>query len=378
MTKTIEHTSAVHVLHSHSTGIRIQNCDTRAISMTGRRKLYTGDETAIHGLIVLRLAALGGLLVTAIFIFFFERAKHDPALAGVNPFAEDPYDAVGSFGVQIGFVCAGLGLLRAFRTNVKTESLYNRYTYTLRSIAVSQLAIIVTMLGNLVAGILNLRLWIESSEGRLLIVFAATLLLVAALYCRYLIRLANRREVCSKNPLRQRQIVPAVILLVLLGAYPISWREGIAGAVVTASAGMIFLFLSVALLSRAMFPCPDVPEKDLLDDLNGICQGLTSRFRLVAGFWSSIKRLVGASGINATIELFNPRNHQWRFLALSGFLMGFLLAVAELFGGGATPGAGQILRVALVFIALESAGVFLGFALLRRFLGLIRFENAKY
>lgn len=346
--------------------------------MTERRRLYTGEETADHGLRVLRLAALGGLLPTVLFILFFERAKHDPALAAVNPFAEDPYDAIGSFGIQVGFVCAGLAMLRAFRTDLKNDSLCNRYTYTLRSIAVAQLAIIVTMLGDLLACALNLPLWIGSSEGRSLTLLAAGLLVLAAAYCWYLIRLANRREVCSKNPLGQTRIVPFVILLVLLGVYPAGWRGGIAGAFIAAGVGLLFLFLSVALLSKAMFPCPDVPERDLLDDLSGILRDCRPRSGPLSRLASSVERIAGGPGFRRTREMFNPRIHPWRLLGVMGVLVGFLLALAEVFGGGTAPGTGQIVLVAVVFIALESAGAILGFALLRRFLGLMRFENAKY
>ena len=346
--------------------------------MTERRRLYAGEETADRGLRILRLAALGGFLLTLLFILFFERAKHDPGLAAVNPFAGDPYDAVGSFGVQVGFVCAALALLRAFRTNLKNDSLYNRYTYTLRSIAASQLAIIVTMLGNLLACSLNPNLWIGSTEGRFLVIFAAGLFVIAAAYCRYLIRLANRREVCSKNPLRQKQILPVVMLLVLLGVYPAGWREGIAGAVITAVAGMTFLFLAVALLSKAMFPCPDVPERDFLDDLNGLFRDIKVRPGFLSRLASSSGGFAAAPAIKRMREILNPRSHAWRCIVIAGVFVGILLALVELIGIGGSPGMGQVVLVALVYVALESTGVIVGFALLRRFLGLIRFENARY
>jgi hypothetical protein len=203
--------------------------------MTERRKLYIGEELAGRGLLLLRRAAAGSLLLTVLFIILFDRAKHDFGLARVNRFAKDPYDAVGSF--------------------------------TLRAIAVSQLAIIVTMLADLVALVRYSSLWNRSPEGSLLIVFTVGLLVLASGFCSYLMRLSKRRDVCSKNPLRDPQIIPFLIALGLLGIYPGGWREEIAGAILTVAVGMMFLFVSVALLSKAMFPCPDVPEKDLLDDL---------------------------------------------------------------------------------------------------------------
>jgi hypothetical protein len=52
----------------------------------------------------------------AILLFpFFDICKHAPALALVNAFAEDPYDAVGSFGIQLAPFLSLLAVLRAFR-----------------------------------------------------------------------------------------------------------------------------------------------------------------------------------------------------------------------------------------------------------------------
>jgi hypothetical protein len=312
--------------------------------MTERRKLYTGDESAEKGLNTLQLSATGALILTAMFNLFFDRTKHIPGLVSVNPFAEDPFDAVGSFGIQLGAACAMLAALRAFRTNLKTESLYNRYTYTLRAAGASMLAIIVTMLADLGALVRYPSLWRGSTGGTLLLAFTTGLLLLASGFCAYLIGLANRRSVCSKNPLRKPQIVPFLILLFLLVIYPAGWREGTAGAIITAGAGLVFLFVSVALLSKAMFPCPDVPEKDLIDDLN-------------------LNRMPG---------LLNPRNHEWTLLALVAVILGILFACIEIVGEGVAAEIGRRLLVPLVFIFLESAGVFLGYALFRRFLGIIR------
>ena len=342
--------------------------------MTERRKLYTGDESAGRGLLLLRLVSISSLLFATLFILLFERAKHDPGLAGVNPFAEDPYDVVGSFGVQLAFACSILSAIRAFGTDLKTESLYNRYTYTLRAIGVSQLAIIVTMLADLVALVRHSALWNPSRGVDILIGFTGGLLLLSSGFCLYLIRLANRRSVCSKNPLRQVQVVPFLMLLGLLGIYPGGWRDGIAGAIATASAGMGFLFFPVALLSKAMFPCPDVPEKDLVDDLYGICQTLKPRSGFLARLTDLVERSAGTTGLGIIKGMFNPRKHEWTLLTLIAILAGVLVASIEIFSEGPSREVGQTLLVAIVYIVLESAGVFLGYALLKRFLGLIRSE----
>ncbi|HTY58881.1 MAG TPA: hypothetical protein VMF59_08680 [Bacteroidota bacterium] len=321
--------------------------------MPGRRKLYTGEESAQRGLFVLRVAAMCNLVVTPLFVLFFDRAKHDPAFTGVNPFAVDPYDAVGSFGVQLGIVCAIIAVIRATRTDLKTESLYNRYTYTLRAIGVTQIAIIVTMCANLAALIRVPSAWGGSSKGILLATLTGGLLSLASGSSLCLIVLAKRREVCSKNPLGRPQIIPFLVFLILLGIYPAGWREGVAGAMLTALAGMVFLFYSVTILSKAMFPCPDIPERDLVDDCTGILRGLFPR-------------------LGNLFAQFDPRNHQWTLLALVSILAGGTLGVAEITKAPASETTVGAFAVAAVFLLIESAGIFIGYALLRRFLGIVR------
>jgi hypothetical protein len=57
------------------------------------------------------------------FYLFFQTSKHNPALSSVNAFADDPYDAVGSFGVQFALFTALLSLVRAFRPYQSDEAL---------------------------------------------------------------------------------------------------------------------------------------------------------------------------------------------------------------------------------------------------------------
>ena len=60
-------------------------------------------------------------LLTIFFLAVFDNSKNIPLLAVVNPFAEDPYDAVGSFGIQLAFFAAFLSLIRAFRPYATKE-----------------------------------------------------------------------------------------------------------------------------------------------------------------------------------------------------------------------------------------------------------------
>src|SRR5512141_816551 len=84
-------------------------------------------------------------LLTIFFVTFFDNSKNIPLLAVVNPFAEDPYDAVGSFGIQLAFFAALLSLIRAFRPYATKEFPSNQPLLILRGEIVALLAISVTL-----------------------------------------------------------------------------------------------------------------------------------------------------------------------------------------------------------------------------------------
>jgi len=340
--------------------------------MTEGRKLREGEESGGRSPLALRLSAVGASVLTALFIMFVYRAKHDPAISSVNPFAGDPYDAVGSFGIQLGFICAIIAVVRAFRMDPNAKSTTSRHTFTLRAMAVSQFAIIVTMLGDVTALVRNTSLWHVSPDGRLLFHLTAGLLLLSSGFCVHLKQTARRMNVCGQGFVNQPQILPFFLCLILLGVYPEGWREGNAGAILTCAFGMVVLFGSVALLSKAMFPCPDELGNDLIDDLQGIYQQLKPRSGCPGRVATSFERTAELPLIRKIIDLFNPRRHEWNLLAFMAILLGFLLGIAEIFNDGPSRDVEHVLLVTGVYVVIETAGVFLGYVLLRRFLGLLR------
>ncbi|HTO94393.1 MAG TPA: hypothetical protein VMM80_08455 [Bacteroidota bacterium] len=325
--------------------------------MTGMDPIQDGEPG--EGIAMLRMASATGLFLSALFIVLFDRAKHDPDLVCVNPFAVDPYDAVGSFGVQLALAAAALSALRACRPAVPGESFAVRQTFILRAIGVSQLAIAVTMVSDIAAMALAPSLWYGTPAGRILLTLTAALLGVPLMVCALLIRIARRSGRCSQNPLRAAQMVPFLILMALLVLYPPGWREGIAGALLTAAFGGVTLILSVALLSKAMFPCPDIPDVDLLGDFGSI--------------WRRI--VPGAARPRAAFGIINPRMHPWRLVVLLSALTGLLLALAQCAGEGPPRGTARVILVAGVFLFLESGGICLGYFLFRHFLGIFKSDS---
>ena len=324
-----------------------------------------------EGIAMLRMASATGLFLSALFIVLFDRTKHDPDLVCVNPFGVDPYDAVGSFGVQLALAAGVLSALRAFRPAVPGESFAVRQTFILRAIGVSQLSIAVTMLADIAAMALAPSMWYGSPAGGILLALTAGLLVVPLLLCALLIRIARRSGRCSQNPLRAPQMVPFAIIMALFVLYPPAWREGIGGALLTAAFGAVVLLLSVALLAKAMFPCPDIPDVDLLGDLGSIRARIFPRAPAVPGGLPE-GRPPGGSSVTGFI---NPRLHPWRLIVVLSALTGLLLALAQFAVEGPPNSPGRALLVVGVFLVLESGGVCFGYLLLRHFLGIFRNEQ---
>ena len=53
--------------------------------------LRTRQDRVSNSLLPLRMVASASFVLAIIFVLFFNLSKHAPALAGFNPFAEDPY-----------------------------------------------------------------------------------------------------------------------------------------------------------------------------------------------------------------------------------------------------------------------------------------------
>src|SRR5271163_345354 len=85
------------------------------------------------------------------FYLFFETCKHNPVLAKVSPFTEDPYDAVGSFGFQFVLFLAILSLVRAFRPYPAGFPSQGQAGFLARGLMMGTLGIALTCIGDAVA-----------------------------------------------------------------------------------------------------------------------------------------------------------------------------------------------------------------------------------
>lgn len=139
---------------------------------------------SIRNGITLRQLKLGSLAVSGlalVLLWFFERTKHVPALAAVNPFAEDPFDGIGSFGIQLSMFAALLSLVRAFRPYPNAVVTSVQLVPTLRAWTVSVMAVAVTLAGDVMALIRYPFAWATTKAGKVLALLVGGMSVLAAM-----------------------------------------------------------------------------------------------------------------------------------------------------------------------------------------------------
>lgn len=286
----------------------------------------------------LRLGAVLTLVVSIFFCVFFENSKHASIFSSVNPFAEDPYDAIGSFGIQTAAVLAVLSLLRAFWPYATGTISEKQKALLVRTQMMAVLAVGITLAGDAIAVARHTSLWLQSRGGHILFeLFLGMTLLTAVAGVFVYHALADITLPKTANRSRKAAIV-SIAAILILAVYPESLRSTLAGELFTVLVGDFLLFVPLTFLGLALVP-----------DQGGIDFHDPVRFA-----WAKL------------------REHQWMFILLAGMLTGLCLALAELHESNGWPRVtGHIVFVLAVFAGLETAGLLLGYAVLRRPLGLL-------
>jgi hypothetical protein len=284
------------------------------------------------------------------FTAFFFAAKHRVGLARIAPFGEDPYDAVGSFGVQLAVAVAVISLLRSARHRDRAGIPAPQAALVLRGCITALLAVFVTFQADAIALFRHPGLWTHSPIGSTL-TLGLVVVALATLSGAALLGLAYRRLAAPTRTSWARGAAAIVLSTALLATYPETWRQaGFVGAVGTAFIGMALLFAEVWALTTAIAPPGASSSEDLLDDLGAIL-----------GRGAAPPR-AGTRWLRAA---------PWRFAAIVAVAGGVGLAVSQAIGEGLPPGAGRAVLVLGVFTGLEAAGILLGYALFREPLALL-------
>jgi hypothetical protein len=308
-------------------------------------------------------------LLTIFFLAFFDNSKNIPLLAVVNPFAEDPYDAVGSFGIQLALFAALLSLIRAFRPYATEEIPSHQQLLILRAETVALLSIIVTLSADIVALLRYPSMWINSSGGLILAGLVGGLVLLTTIVSLPLYRIVFKSSFSFANRLRIRAICFPVSILIL-AIYPADLLESIPGGIFTALVGMLILFICTWALTTAIFPQTEMEFEDVFDDFTSIYREVKSRVKFI----SHLEKFANVKLLHRLFSWLNPRNHRWNFIILIALGMGGSLMLMEALSEGTSTNTNVLILVLGVFLGLEGAGIILGYFLFGEFLGIFRKE----
>jgi hypothetical protein len=302
-----------------------QQFNANFLSLEG---IAMSNKFGINALIIVTLAVL--------FYFFFMTAKHDPALSAVNAFAEDPYDAIGSFGIQAAALLGILSLIRAFRLYRESVPSEEQKVFLARTQMLAVLAVAVTLAGDIVAMARYPSLWIGSPDGYELAALLGGLALFAIVAGALVYRSVRETSLQTIPNVGKRAAVVSLASVVILAFYPDNLRQSTLGELFTVVVGAILLFAPMWAFGMSLVP-----------------------------YQTEVKQHEAIT----LSDWLNRYKHQIGFVILLGILMGLFLALGESTEGGG-PHLPRFAFVASVYIGLETAAVLIGYSFLSKPLGL--------
>lgn len=285
----------------------------------------------------LRISSVATLALAALFYWFFMFTKHDPAMAAAIPFAEDPYDAVGSFCLILSTMLAALALIRAFRPFRKTRPSHLACLFLARTQLAVPVGILITLAGDAIAMARHPAQWMGKPVAiELLELVGGVAAVSAALF--FLVRRSLPRGPAHQTS-SSKAILCALAYVVVLAAFPESLIQSAAFHFAAIVMAFLLIAASQSTLTAALLPAD--PGEDQADDVR---HGQRPRP------WM-----------------------QWAVVILLGMAIGGFAFAGEIFGEGnsGTPPA-QLLLVASLFLGAGTSFMVVSFGFFKGPLGLGR------
>lgn len=291
-----------------------------------------------------KLNAVAALALAMAFHLFFMFTKHDPTLAGILPFADDPYDALGSFCMIVSYLLAVLALIRAFRPYGPGEATAIHKVYLARTQAAVAFGVLATLAGDLIAIARHTAIWFgKPAMVELLALMAGMAAL--SLAALILIRLSVRK---LRLPFIQHRSRNALIVLlffvIVLAIFPENMTQAVFPHFVAIVLGFVLAAAPQAAFAVALLP------------------------------YQTTGKTTSTAGTQPRLRLWL----QWGAVALLGLAIGVFILLQEIFadGAGDTP-LQQIVIVSAVFIGAGIAALLVAFGFLKRPLGLFYTPSSR-
>ena len=271
--------------------------------------------------------------LAAFFNWGFMFAKHDAALRGVIPFGDDPYDAIGSFGIFVALLVAVVAVVRAFRRYSMPVSATQRL-FVIRAQTTVVLVVWITLGADAVAMVRHPSAWIDSAAVAKLIALLVGLALAAA----GVQSLINRRDRGERSEPRR-------------------WTSVVVTATLASAALVLY------------------PERLIADAWTHLLTVVVSAVILFATTRALLLALVPDIGIDAAPEASvrhgpSARTRYWAVAILVGAAFGAFAFLGEVSEGIGAQSIARTLAVAGVFVGLAVAGIGAAFGFLGEPLGL--------
>jgi hypothetical protein len=303
-------------------------------------------------------------------VLFFNLSKHNPFLSPANVFNEDPYDAVGSFGIQLASLAVLLSFIRILRPG-PSGSAPGNLGLILRGDLVAVLAMIVTLLADGVALLRYLPGWTNLPGGLPLAGLTVGLFILTVVLIMFIIRLGRSLQLMPDPGSSMLPIFFCLAAIIILAVYPDPIRQTVGGSLLTALVGAAILFATCWALAIWIFPSDTQTPVDILDDLVCLYQGLKIRLSKIGFLFHGVEAIARQPLIRMLIRWLNPRRHAWDIILLVALAVGMSLVAAESILEE-IPSLQSFLLVLGILVGLEAAGVVLGYVLFNDYLQIFK------
>lgn len=261
-----------------------------------------------------------------LFSWAFMFAKHDSALGAIIPFGDDPYDAVGSFGIFVAMVVAIIALVRAFRP-YRTPPSPTHALHLIRAQTTVILVVWITLGTDAIAMARHPAMWAHAAALPELLGLLVGLALAAVV--AWLLVKRSHRPVSSASRNWPITTGVAVAAAAVLAFYPERLVAGITTHLLTVVIAALILFATTRALLVALVP--EVATTEL--------ETAAARRR------------------------FGPLA-RWGIVTIIGAAFGTFALLGELTEGGGGQPIARVLALAAVFLGLAIAGLLIAFSFL--------------